>query len=123
MKESGIASVVRKLALLVSLARRVHGGIVSIGSLTARVDSVLVVVAAVLLLGRLHDLLLLLEHLFVEVFVVVVAEEGLLDVLLVQQLHVLLDLLTVLVLPLGVGVVRVKVVLVWRDKWGLEALM
>jgi len=80
-------------------------------------------VLAGLLVRLLHDLALLLEHLFVEVLVVVVAREGLLHVLLVQQEHVLLDLLAILVLPLPVGVVGVEVVLVGRDERRLKPLV
>ena len=69
------------------------------------------------------NLLLFIKHLLVEILVMVVTCKGFLDVLLVQKLHVLLNLLTVLVLPLVLGVVGIEGVGVWRDAWSLKSLM
>jgi hypothetical protein len=53
---------------------------------------------------------------------VVVVCKGLLHIFLVQELHILLNLFAILVLPLTVCVICVEVVFIWRDKWRLEPL-
>ena len=61
--------------------------------------------------------------LLVEVIVVVVSVECLLEDLLVEQLHMLLDLLTVLVAPFAIGVSGVKIVGIGRYERCSEALI
>ena len=69
-----------------------------------------------------HALLLLL-HLLIEVLIIVVAIEGLLEHLLIEQLRVLLDLLAVLITPLTVGVSSVEVVSIRRNERSWDALV
>lgn len=80
-------------------------------------------VPLILLTPLLEDPSFLLVHFVVEILVVVVASECLLHILLVEQQHVLLDLLAVLVLPFAVCVVRIEIISVGRDKWGLKSLV
>ena len=78
---------------------------------------------ALLSILLLFDFLLFFVHFFVKVFVVVVSIEKFFEFLLVQQLHVLLNLVTVVIFPLAVGVVGVEVVLVGRDEWRLHFMV
>ena len=67
--------------------------------------------------------LLLLDLLLIEILVVVIPVKRLLEDLLVEQLHVLLDLLAVLVPPLAVRVRGIKVVRIGRNEWSLNSLV
>lgn len=58
----------------------------------------------------------LLELLLVEVLIMIVALEVLLEFVLIQELHVCLDLLVVLILPLCVRVVGIKVIFIWWNE-------
>jgi hypothetical protein len=80
-------------------------------------------ISGVLLGWLFKHLFLLFEHLFVEVFIVVVSNKCFLDILLVEKLHVLLNLFAILVLPLTVSIVSVKVVFVWWHEWRSKSLM
>ena len=71
----------------------------------------------------LFDFLLFFVHFFVKVFIVVESIEKFFEFLLVQQLHVLLDLVTVVIFPLAVGVIGIKVVLIGRDEWRLHFMI
>lgn len=94
-------------------------------AITGRVDTALVA-AAILALsnGRVCPLacgldlklLFLSELLLVEVLVMVVAFEILFELVLVQQLHVRLYLLIVLIFPVSVRVICVEIVLVGRNE-------
>jgi len=90
------------------LTTGVYGRIISVVAALS-VDGVLGL-PGLLLHGLLLDLLLFLNHFFVEVLVVVVTVEGLLNIVLVQQVHVLLNLLTVVILPLTICVLCVEVI-------------
>lgn len=94
----------------------VNAAVISVVSIESRLDSCL-------FSSILKYLLFLVEHFFVEILVVVVASEGLLHVLLIEELHVLLNLLTILVLPLAIGVVGIEVVGVGRNEWSFKSLM
>lgn len=80
-------------------------------------------VPSLLLLGCLIDLFLLLKHFFIEVFIMIVANKSLLNVFLVQKLHILQNLFAVLIFPLSVSVGSVKIVFIWWSKWTLDPLV
>ncbi len=73
--------------------------------------------------AQLKHSLLLLDLLLIEVLVVVIPVERLLEDLLVEQLHVLLDLLAVLIPPLAVRVRGVKGVRIGWYEWRLDPLV
>ena len=73
--------------------------------------------------AHLVNSLLLLDLLLVEVIVVIVSVECLLKDLLIEQLHMLLDLLTVLVSPFAIGVSGVEIVGIGRYERCSEALI
>lgn len=108
--------VVRKLGFFLGCRLGIDTAFISIVSVKSGLNLDLLATGVI-------NLLLFIEHLLVEILVMVVTCKGFLDVLLVQKLHVLLNLLTVLVLPLAVGVVGIEVVGVWRYEWSLESLM
>lgn len=74
--------------------------------------------------GLLLHLEFLLRLLLVEVLIMVVPLEILFEFFLVQQLHVCLNLLVILILPVRICVIRIEVVLVWRNegRWVLPLL-
>lgn len=113
--------VLIKLALrVIALALRFHTAIVadtgflSDGGLSTEGPSLTLL--SILLLFNLQFFLV---HFFIKVLVMVITIEKFFEFLLVQQLHILLDLVTVVVLPLAVRVVRVEVVFVrWNERRG-----
>lgn len=74
-------------------------------------------------LSSLINTSFLFKHFFVEILVMIVSIECLLKYLLVQKLHMLLDLLTVLVAPFSVGVSCVEVVSLGRNERSGEPLV
>jgi hypothetical protein len=76
-----------------------------------------------LLSGLIVDLAFFFEHLFVEVFIMIIPNKGFLYVFLIKQLHVLKNLLAVLIFPFAVCVGRIEVVLVRRGERTLDALV
>lgn len=103
---------------LVALALRIHTAFIPQASFLAH-SGLSTETSGLALLPRwlLLDLESLLVHLFVEVLIMIVPIKKFLEFLLVQKLHILLDLITVVVLPLAIGVVGIKVVFVGRDEW------
>ena len=78
---------------------------------------------ALLSILLLFDFLLFFVHFFVKVFIVVVSIEKFFEFLLVQQLHVLLDLVTVVIFPFAVCIVRIEVIFIWRNEWRLHSMI
>lgn len=64
----------------------------------------------------IHDPLFFLQHFIVKVFVMIVTIEGLLEDLLIQKLHVLLNRLAILVSPFAVSVGSIKVICIWWNE-------
>ena len=71
----------------------------------------------------LLNFLLFFIHFVVEVLIVIVSIEKFFEFFLIQQLHVLLDLITVIVFPVTVGVVGVEVVLNGRIEWRSHSMI
>jgi hypothetical protein len=76
-----------------------------------------------LLLSTLKNSSFFLEHFVVEILVMIIPSKCLLDILLVQKEHILLDLFAILVFPLAVGIVGIEVVFIWRDKGSFHFLV
>jgi hypothetical protein len=53
----------------------------------------------------------------------IVSGKCFLNIFLIKKLHVLLYLLTILIFPFTIGVVCIKIVSIWWDKWSLKSLM
>jgi hypothetical protein len=53
----------------------------------------------------------------------IIPSKCLLDILLVQKEHILLDLFAILVFPLAVGIVGIEVVFIGRDKGSFHFLV
>ena len=71
----------------------------------------------------LDNFLLLVQHFFIKVFIMIVSGKCFLNIFLIKKLHVLLYLLTILIFPFTIGVVCIKIVSIWWDKWSLKSLM
>jgi len=69
------------------------------------------------------DFLLFLIHFFVKVLVVVVSIEKFFEFFLIQQLHVLLDLVTIVILPLAISVIGIEIVFEGRDEWRIHSMI
>ena len=75
---------------------------------------------------QLVDLLFFFQHFLIEILIVVVmivsGKKG--DyILFVKELHILLDLFTVLIFPLTVCIICIEVISIWWNEWGLKLLV
>lgn len=113
--------VVRVLIMLVSLtvARRIDTGFIPTAVLALACCCM-----RSLSRGLLLHLQFLLRLLLIEVLIMVVPLEILFEFFLIQQLHVCLNLLVILILPVRICVIRIEVVLVGRNegRWVLPLL-
>lgn len=109
---------------IISLTLRLHTALISCScflsyrGLRSQTSSL-----ALLSILLLFYLLFFFIHFFIEVLVMIVSIEKFFEFFLVQQLHILLDLVTIIIFPLAVCVVRIEIVFVWRNEGSLHAMI